>query len=155
MRVGQEIIVSNPFVERLVTVKKCRRDTVLRLSMWRQVPTFKPRRALSFVFVSVTDCGGSARFLLQIDSQKARLRCKSSAHGAARKVGSDSSEKKLRSKIDERRIVSVSSMSGLYGLDGPPVNGTFIHTGRPAIARGIRPRVFAGWCDQSCGYVWG
>ena len=59
--------------------------------------------------------------------KKTRGICKSSAHGAVEKVGSDSSEKRLPSKTAERRIVSALSMRRRYEIDGPRVNGPSIH----------------------------
>jgi hypothetical protein len=52
--------------------------------------------------------------------QKSETTCESSAHGVEKKVGSDSWEKRLPSKIAERRIVSAMNMKRRCELNGPP-----------------------------------
>ncbi len=102
-------------------------------------------------------CGVTARFLLACWDvrllRKARRICKSSAHGAAGKVGLDSSEKRLPLETAERPIVSVLSICRWFELDGPPVNGAQVSLAHPSTCRRSILPIFGGRCDRSCGYV--
>ena len=96
----------------------------------------------------------TARFLLYLlVIRQARRICMSSAHGAVEKVGSDSSEKRLPSKTDERRTASALSICRRYKLDGLHVNGAPVSLAQLSTWRRNGHLVFDGRCDRSCGYV--